>query len=195
MRITRPEGLLLAAAVGGLMIGTMTATTAPPPVTFESPSGNIRCTLGPTSGKANARCVTLSPRRAAQVVAGQRSRALRFGAVGPLTAAEPLAYGRTIRGYGFRCASRESGITCIDGRTGNGFIIAREGVTLLPRRAPAAAPAPGRGCNPNYAGVCLPLNRDVDCGEITARDFRVVGTDVYRLDRDGDRIACETTET
>ncbi len=192
MRVTRPEGLLLAAAVGGLVIGAMTAATAaPPPVVFESPSGNIRCELGPTSGRANARCVTLSPRRAAQVVAGQRSRVLRFGAVGPLAAAEPLAYGRTVRGYGFRCASRESGITCIDGRTGNGFVIARQGVSLLPRRTAPAAPA--RGCNPNYAGACLPLNRDVDCGEIGARDFRVVGTDVYRLDRDGDRIACETT--
>ena len=192
MRMTRTEGLLLTAALGGLLIGSMSAVTAPPPVEFESPSGNIRCKLGPTSGKANARCVTLSPRRAAQVVAGQRSRKLRFAAVGALAPAEPLAYGRTIRGYGFRCTSRESGLTCIDGRTGNGFVIAREGVTLLPRRV--AAVASGPGCNPNYAGACLPLNRDVDCGEISARDFRVVGSDVYRLDRDGDRIACETTE-
>lgn len=192
MRITRTEGLLFIAAVAGMLVGTMGATTAPAPVDLESPSGNIRCRLGPTSGTANARCVTLTPRRAAQVVAGRRSRTLPFSAVGPLAPARPLAYGRTIRGYGFRCTSRESGITCLDGRTGNGFRIAREGVTLLPVRA-GAAPRPA-GCNPNYSGACLPLHRDVDCSETSARDFRVVGSDVYRLDRDGDRIACESTE-
>lgn len=192
MRITRTEGLLFAAALGGTLVAAMVASPAPPPVDFQSPSGNIRCRLGPTSGTANARCVTLTPRRAAQVVAGQRSRTLRFAAVGPLAESDPLPYGRTIRGYGFRCTSRESGVTCIDGRTGNGFTISRERVTLIPVRA-AAQPSRG-GCNPNYSGACLPLHRDVDCGEITARDFRVVGTDVYRLDRDGDRIACESTE-
>jgi len=190
MRFTRTEGLLLATAVAGTLVGAMGATTAPAPVTFESPSGNIRCRLGPTSGNADARCATLTPRRAAQVVAGRRSRTLRFAKLAP---ARPLEYGRTIRGYGFRCTSRESGVTCLDGRTGNGFTIAREGVTLLPARA-AAAPRIAGACNPNYSGACLPLDRDVDCGEITARDFRVVGTDVYRLDRDGDRIACESTE-
>ena len=47
-------------------------------------------------------------------------------------------------------------------------------------------------CNPNYRGACLPLTGDVDCDEIDARDFRVVGDDVFRLDEDGDDIACES---
>lgn len=47
-------------------------------------------------------------------------------------------------------------------------------------------------CDPNYAGACIPpYPPDVDCGDLSARGFRVVGRDVHRLDRDGDGIACE----
>ncbi len=65
---------------------------------------------------------------------------------------------------------------------------------------PAARTRPGgvarsgtRGaCDPNYAGACLPVYPpDVDCRDIVARDIRVVGTDVHRLDVDRDGIACE----
>lgn len=176
-----------------LLAGDVAAGGTPPaPVEFQSPSGNIRCTLGPTAGRAGARCVALTPRLAAQVVAGQRARALRFAAVGPLPPSDPLRDGSSIRGFGFRCRSELSGVTCIDGRTGNGFTIAREGVSLLPAPTSGDTGGSSRRCNPNYAGVCLPPHRDVDCQDIPATDFRVVGTDVYRLDRDGDRIACES---
>ena len=55
-------------------------------------------------------------------------------------------------------------------------------------KPPAAKPS----CNPNYSGVCLPLTGDVDCGDITARDFRSIGSDPFRLDGDNDGIACES---
>ena len=45
-------------------------------------------------------------------------------------------------------------------------------------------------CHPSYAGLCLPIVRDLDCPEISGA-VRVVGRDVYRLDRDGDGIGCE----
>jgi len=61
-----------------------------------------------------------------------------------------------------------------------------------PPAQPAPTPSPGPSCNPNYSGACLPLTGDVDCSEISARNFYVVGTDVFRLDADGDRVACET---
>ena len=59
------------------------------------------------------------------------------------------------------------------------------------------APA-GSGCDPNYAEACVPIDSDVDCaggsgngpsyfGEVA----RVVGSDIYELDRDGDGYACE----
>ena len=63
--------------------------------------------------------------------------------------------------------------------------------TAAPRNA-APVPAVGGGCDPNYAGACIPSGPDVDCGEITAKRFRVVGDDVHRLDADNDGIACES---
>jgi hypothetical protein len=56
---------------------------------------------------------------------------------------------------------------------------------------PPPAPSPTPSCNPNYSGACLPSTGDVDCSEISSRDFRVVGTDVFRLDADSDGVACE----
>ena len=57
------------------------------------------------------------------------------------------------------------------------------------------------GCHPSYAGACVPTGfSDVDCGGgsgngpgyISAKNFQVVGPDVYDLDADGDGIACES---
>jgi len=69
--------------------------------------------------------------------------------------------------------------------------------------APAAPPAPPAagaqgGCDPNYAGACVPIASDVDCaggsgnGPAYVRGpVQVVGTDIYDLDRDGDGVGCE----
>jgi hypothetical protein len=53
-------------------------------------------------------------------------------------------------------------------------------------------------CDPNYSGACLdPAAYDYDCegGSGDGPDYtgyvEVVGDDPYRLDRDGDGIACE----
>lgn len=53
------------------------------------------------------------------------------------------------------------------------------------------------GCDPNYS-PCVPVASDVDCaggsgdGPAYVRGpVRVIGTDIYRLDRDGDGIACD----
>jgi len=70
-------------------------------------------------------------------------------------------------------------------------------------QAPAAptAPAPvaaAGGCDPNYTGQCVPIASDVDCAggsgngpAYTPGPVRVVGSDIYDLDRDGDGIACD----
>jgi hypothetical protein len=60
---------------------------------------------------------------------------------------------------------------------------------------PAAKPAakPGAQCDPNYRGTCIPnVDYDLDCGEVSAKDFEVVGADPHRFDRDRDGIACES---
>lgn len=62
----------------------------------------------------------------------------------------------------------------------------------------AAAPAFAQECHPNYEERCVPIPSDVDCaggsgnGPAYVRGpVRVVGPDVYGLDRDGDGWACE----
>ena len=55
-----------------------------------------------------------------------------------------------------------------------------------------------RSCDPNYSGACVPIASDVDCAggdgngpAYVEGPVRVVGHDVYDLDRDGDGIACD----
>jgi len=45
-------------------------------------------------------------------------------------------------------------------------------------------------CDPNYSGVCIPVDsHDLDCSDFS-RSFKVVGLDHHQLDRNGDGIAC-----
>lgn len=72
-------------------------------------------------------------------------------------------------------------------------------VTSIGSRQPAPpAPAPPSNCDPNYADVCVPIASDVDCAGGSGNGpayvdgpLRIVGTDVYDLDRDGDGVACD----
>lgn len=103
-------------------------------------------------------------------------------------------------------------VTYIDGAEASRDVVS-ETVTLAPvaevtsigTRQPApVAPAPvplaqpAAECHSSYAGVCVPIASDVDCaggsgnGPAYVRGpLRVVGPDVYDLDRDGDGIACD----
>jgi micrococcal nuclease len=57
---------------------------------------------------------------------------------------------------------------------------------------PPGVPPPGDGCDPNYNGACVSISAsDLDCSDVAARDFRVVGTDIHRFDGDHDGVACE----
>lgn len=49
------------------------------------------------------------------------------------------------------------------------------------------------GCDPNYAGVCVPADREaIDCLELLpGKNFGVIGVDRFSLDSDNDGIACE----
>ncbi len=71
-----------------------------------------------------------------------------------------------------------------------------------PPPAPEPAPAPvqgsGDGCDSNYADACVPISSDVDCAAGSGNGpayfggvARIVGSDIYDLDRDGDGYACE----
>ena len=58
-------------------------------------------------------------------------------------------------------------------------------------------PAISAQCDPNYSG-CVPIATDVDCAggsgdgpAYVKGPVKVIGKDIYRLDRDGDGIGCE----
>jgi hypothetical protein len=53
-------------------------------------------------------------------------------------------------------------------------------------------------CDPNYSG-CVPIASDVDCAggsgngpAYVSGPIRVIGSDIYHLDSDGDGVACES---
>jgi chemotaxis protein histidine kinase CheA len=61
-----------------------------------------------------------------------------------------------------------------------------------------AAPAAPSGCDPNYAGACVPIASDVDCaggsgnGPAYVRGpVTVIGSDIYGLDSNHDGVGCE----
>lgn len=64
--------------------------------------------------------------------------------------------------------------------------------------APPPPPAVSSECDSNYADACVPIASDVDCAWGTGDGpayfdgvARVVGVDIYGLDRNGDGFACE----
>ncbi|WP_417512353.1 G5 domain-containing protein [Microbacterium sp.] len=77
------------------------------------------------------------------------------------------------------------------------------GSRVPPPPPPApAAPVPlvqqNGGCDSNYADACVPIASDVDCAGGSGNGpayvqgpVRIVGSDIYDLDRDGDGIACD----
>ncbi len=69
---------------------------------------------------------------------------------------------------------------------------------IAPAPVRPAAPAAPSGCDPNYAGACVPIASDVDCAggsgngpAYVGGPVTVVGSDIYGLDRDGDGMGCE----
>lgn len=72
------------------------------------------------------------------------------------------------------------------------------GTKVAARQAPAAASTSTSNCDPNYSGACVPIASDVDCAggsgngpAYVAGPVRVVGTDIYHLDSNGNGIGCE----
>jgi endonuclease YncB( thermonuclease family) len=61
----------------------------------------------------------------------------------------------------------------------------------LPECEPVPTPPDG-DCHPSYPGRCISSPPpDLDCGDLSARNFRVVGSDPHRFDGDNDGIGCE----
>jgi hypothetical protein len=51
---------------------------------------------------------------------------------------------------------------------------------------------PPTDCDPSYPGTCIPSHPpDLDCGEISNRNFKVIGNDPHGFDGDNNGIGCE----
>lgn len=58
---------------------------------------------------------------------------------------------------------------------------------------------PSSSCDPNYSGACVPIASDVDCAGGSGNGpayvqgpVTVIGTDIYKLDSDGNGTGCES---
>ncbi|MBD1997686.1 excalibur calcium-binding domain-containing protein [Leptolyngbya sp. FACHB-541] len=50
-----------------------------------------------------------------------------------------------------------------------------------------------QNCDSSYPDVCIaPAPPDLDCGDVSVTNFRVLQPDPHRFDRDKDGIGCET---
>ena len=59
--------------------------------------------------------------------------------------------------------------------------------------SPTTTVASNPACDPSYPDVCIPpYPPDLDCGEISFRRFKVIGSDPHGFDRDGDGVGCES---
>ena len=77
-------------------------------------------------------------------------------------------------------------VTDSTGRTLSDSIV----VTVEEREPPATEE---RMCDPSYPGLCIPPPPpDLDCDNISARNFRVLPPDPHRFDDDNDGIGCQT---
>jgi micrococcal nuclease len=51
----------------------------------------------------------------------------------------------------------------------------------------------GGNCDPSYSGACIPTYPpDLDCGDVSATNFAVIGNDPHGFDGDHDGVGCET---
>ena len=53
----------------------------------------------------------------------------------------------------------------------------------------------GQNCDPSYPDVCIPPPPpDLDCKDITSKNFKVLPPDPHHLDRNENGVGCETGE-
>lgn len=68
-----------------------------------------------------------------------------------------------------------------------------QGTTTTTQAPTTTAGGGGGNCDPSYPDVCIPPPPpDLNCGDISHRRFRVVGSDPHGFDGDNDGIGCES---
>lgn len=88
-------------------------------------------------------------------------------------------------------------VTVVNG-VQTGKTLLREEIVKQPVTEVVAVGTKASNCDPNYIWACVPIASDVDCAGGSGNGpayvqgpVKVVGTDIYDLDADGDGIGCE----
>ncbi|MGC4745867.1 G5 domain-containing protein [Micromonospora sp. DT201] len=166
------------------------ASTTPPPLPPPSASPLPPASASPSPSKAAA---------LVQVTTVTEKTAIRYGerTVKDSSLAEGKRVVRTKGVNGVRTLTYE--VTTTDGvRTAKKLVkstVTKQPVTQVV--AVGTKKAQSSKCDPNYT-PCVPVASDVDCAggsgngpAYVSGPIRVIGDDIYDLDRDGDRTACD----
>jgi hypothetical protein len=90
-------------------------------------------------------------------------------------------------------------VTLTDGRQTGRRLVSQEATRPPTTKVVAVGTKVARQCDENYSGACVPIASDVDCAGGSGNGpayvqgpVRVVGSDIYGLDSDGDGTGCDT---
>lgn len=124
-----------------------TRSPEPPPdnstTSFTSPTGNIGCVIDASLVRCDIRTRNWQPPRRpsdcppstgyGQGIMLSPDRGAEFVCAGDTAFGDgdPLAYGSSIIAGDLTCTSSEEGMSCVHGRSGNGFAISREGYEIF----------------------------------------------------------------
>ncbi|WCN84530.1 G5 domain-containing protein [Micromonospora sp. LH3U1] len=176
---------------------------APAEPAEETPAQEVSPIAAPTTAPPPASPSTSSAAPPAvpvvQVTTVTEQAAIRYGerTVKDPSLAEGKRVIRTKGVNGVRTLTYE--VTTTDGvRTAKKLVkstVTKQAVTQVV--AVGTKKAQSSKCDPNYSG-CVPIASDVDCAggsgngpAYVSGPIRVIGNDIYDLDRDGDGIACD----
>ena len=179
-----------ALVVGGLLIlGACGSAGVTPTVTMTT---TVTVTATPPGAAATATPVVKK-----RTITKRRAIPFKTRRVHDTTLTKGTAQVRTRGVAGVRILTYEVTIT-------DGVQTAKRLISKVVARAPvtrvvAIGTKEARQCDPNYSGACVPVTSDVDCAGGSGNGpayvqgpVRVVGTDIYGLDADGDGIGCDS---
>ncbi len=186
-------------AAGGLLALSACGLSEPAPTATVTPAPAVTATVTPSNGVTPSSAVKTT--KAAPIVQKRiitKSRAIPFETrkVNDPGLSQGTTKVRTRGVAGVETITYE--VTFTNGvKTSEKRI--REAVTREPvAQVIAIGTKQAPQCDPNYTGACVPIASDVDCAggsgdgpAYVQGPVRVVGTDIYDLDRDGDGIGCE----
>ncbi|MGH3646251.1 MAG: G5 domain-containing protein [Micromonosporaceae bacterium] len=182
-----------------VMAGLLTVASAcsSPEVSGGDPVPTPRLVETPSATPSETPSRTPEPSPSVEVKTVVETRSLPFSTrkVNDSSLAKGVTKMRTQGVRGVKTLTYQ--VTFVDGKQTSKKLV-REEVTRKPTtEVIAVGTKVASRCDPNYSG-CVPIASDVDCAggsgngpAYVTGPVRVIGTDIYDLDRDGDGIGCD----